>query len=437
MTAQLVHHSSKALGYKQLGRVGRQGTDTEQRKIVSDRLNIFGHVVGLAVEESRHAAVVFAKSLGEGCLSKVKVKYKGPGTLECHRSGHIKDAESLAGIGIERSNHNHLATGTVPQHKVQVGAKHAEGLVDGVTLAALYQYVAVFVVEAVDAGTLEYIAFDSKLGYFCKERHRQILHIAAVLDSCVHQVTDVENGKRYCKTQEQGGQQHLHTPGSNRRVTAGRSHNQAGILYIDKSLELVLFSLLEQEYIKLFLNLLLTLLGLQIKRLSAGCRNAVQHLLLLAGGLVGLQLQRADEVIHRADDRALELVQGGIEVNDYGVVLRGVGKQPVALEQQLVILAYLGLNGGVLYAYVGRYQRAVVGRVGKIVANIFGHRQLVVYLERTACILRRLAQIGSGDRRCIGQSVGLAEFLDVALDTTQFLFYDCQSLFYEFTCVGR
>ena len=381
------------------------------------------HVVVPACQVGYDPLAVFLQGLAQCGLPQVKVHYQHLLPFQGHPRGHVHRDEGLPGIGVERRDHDHTAVPVLPcHHHVQIGPQDPERLVDHVPAPLLHHDPAVAVVEPVPADVGD-VAFQGglHLRYLGKERDAQPRQVLLPLDRAVHHPAEEDDPERDARPEHQGHEQDHHPVRGDRPRSPRRGDDEPRVRDVHQTRYLVLLTFLQEVDIQRLRHLLLSLYPQQLHLLTRTGRDAQHDLVLLAPDLLRLKVERREEVVYRADDRAPDGKHGRIEVGYQRVVLAAGGDELVALEHQLVVLRDLALDVGVRQARVRRDKGVGVDRIRKVVPDVPGYRQLVVHLERACGVFRRLVQVGLRQGLHVRQPVLLLVFLQARLDPPELL----------------
>ena len=101
LSPHLLDHALEVVREKELCRVRRKGSDRKDKEARLDLVEVLSVVGRLAVEVCRHAAVLQAEGLAEGCLAEVEVDQSDSCALEGHAGCDVHYGEGLTGRRVE------------------------------------------------------------------------------------------------------------------------------------------------------------------------------------------------------------------------------------------------------------------------------------------------------------------------------------------------
>ena len=356
---KLVEHGTKALGDQKLGRVRGNGSHRKQVEVLLKVDDMVRDGIGLSVEVGGDTCSILSKGLGEGRLSKVEVDKDDSTSLQSHGCSKVQQGEGLTSIGIEGGHHDSLGVRGMG-HEVQVGTKHPERLVEGVSLAGLHVYLGIGIVEAVRTKSLPVVSSKTHLRNLRQEGNGGLTEVGPSLDGIVQNPEQIEYSIGNTETENESHEKDHHLVRCHRTGSTGRFLDETGIGNGKEALKLVFLPFLEKEDVELLLNLLLTLYGKELELLTGGVGKTGQNLHLLGLDLVGLQLEGGDMVVDGAVECALCHLHVVVQVLHQRVVLGGEVADTVPLHEHLVVLLDSGLDTCGLKSGVGGHQIVLV-----------------------------------------------------------------------------
>ena len=196
MVLQFLHHGLETVGYQQLGRVGREGSDGNDVQVFGHMLDRIEDMLGLAVQVCGNAMVVALQRLAQGCLAQVKVQQEDAGALDGHTGSHVHNGKGLTGIRRKGGDHDHVAPFFLADHQIQVRTEDTESLVHHIALAALDDNRAIGIIETVGPQTLPVTAIQTHLRDFREERELQIHQIGTGLHRGIQHLPQEEVNQR-------------------------------------------------------------------------------------------------------------------------------------------------------------------------------------------------------------------------------------------------
>lgn len=136
---EVFDHLDETGRFEQLGGVGRYGAYGDYREVLTDGVGDGDavDVVDAAYEVVAEAGLGRADIDGGGAAAKVAVNDDDFLAFDGEADGCVHGDECLAGAGVERCDHYHVGA-FAGGEEAEVGAEHAEGFVDHVSLAGLY-----------------------------------------------------------------------------------------------------------------------------------------------------------------------------------------------------------------------------------------------------------------------------------------------------------
>ena len=398
----------------------------------------FVPVVGAAYEQVGDTVTRLADIFAERGLAEVEVDGGDALTLNGEAGGKVNGDERLAAAGVHGGHHDDLLVGAGAEHELHIGAYDTEGLVDNVSVVGLDQYFLFLLLFFV--GLLEglvkqlgprHAAALAHLRQFPDKRHREALHVLAAADGGVQVLADDDDGRRDDEADEEGEQEHIAAHGRGGRIGAHRRGDDACVIGGECLRELVLLPLLQQIEVKLFLDLLLTLLGEQV--FGLGRRGSYLRIgdILLVVVAAYLCVEGIDLILHRSGDGYPHSGEALVEVLHQRVARRTVKGQAVALEELLVVVGYLLLDGGVADARVGRQELIGILLVGDEAVYVAGYVELVAQIDQHGVGAAGLLHIYLRGSRHIGNEVVALVGGDGVVHAAQLLLDDIEALVNE------
>ncbi len=154
------------------------------------------------------------------------------------------------------------------EHKLQVGAHHAECLVDHITasllhhdsLSAVHELGLADVAPKYAVVDFAFFLLDSRcLGDFANKRQREFLEVLAAAHHSVEHILQIDDGHGYYDADYQGYEKHLSLLGRGGTLAATRLVDDASVVGGECLRQLILLALLQQGEVQGLLDLLLTL----------------------------------------------------------------------------------------------------------------------------------------------------------------------------------
>ena len=143
---------------------------------------------------------------------------------------------------------------------------------------------------------------------------------------------------------------------------------------------------------------------------------------------VRLQLESSDEVIYRTVDSYSQGFQTLSQINDHRVLAATAGKEHIALEDSIVVLADTRLKGSGVDTGCCRNDAVAVFRVIDPALDHLRDRKLVVNLERLGSIFGGLGKIELGNLLEVGDAVLFLIVLQALLNSAEFLLDNTETL---------
>ncbi len=417
---------------EEFGRVGRRGADGQD--VEGFTAGLVDHervpVVGLAAEPVGEAPFGLAGEDAQGALAQVKVEDDGLLALDREGVGEVGGDEGLAGADVEGGDHQDLAAGILAAHELEVGAHDAEGFVDDVAAVGLDDDLAVF------GAVGDQVPFEEALlalgrGELAEEGGGEVLQVLTAAHGRVEDLLEVEPGEGDREAEQQGDEvDHLLVGGDGGAGAAGGS-DDPGVVGGEGLRELILLTLLEEEEIQGFLDLLLALVAQELAGLQGNVADAGlgAALGLLRGG--DLDVDGLDVVVQGGQDRA---AQGGellVEVLDEEVLFGTALDEAVALEHRGVELGDLGLGAGVFEADVGG-QEGTRGGAADVALEEAGDGELVVEFHQVLAGFSAELHVHLGGGAAVGHAVGGAERGDGLVHAAELFLDDAEAVGDEF-----
>ena len=192
-----------------------------------------------------------------------------------------------------------------------------------------------------------------------------------------HQPDDT--GRDTAPDDESGQHDHLRFR-RDRRVASVRRIQNTGVAFRHGLRQRILFPLIQQIEIKLFLNLLLAFHRKHILLLRRYRGNTPLQLILLGLHILDADPEAGYQVIHRTDNGLLHRTQRIIQIHHHRVLIATVPDQVIPLQQHLVIGRNL-----LLYRHIrnriGRNQVERFLRVRQVVPDILRDRELILQAQ--------------------------------------------------------
>ena len=316
-------------------------------------------------------------------------------------------------------------------HELQVGAEHAECLVDDVALARLHHDAAhlLALLPELDAlaerGT---VLAAEPIGYLAEEGDGNVLEILAPPDGGVHVLTHEDDDHGDEEAQHERHEQDVAADGRHGLDVARRGRDDAGVVGGERLAELVLLTFLEEEEVERLLHLLLAAHGLQVLRLVgvAGYLRGGLRLVRLEVGELGIEGGHiVVDTLHDA------VAQGGevlVVVGYQWVLLAGVRHEVVALQLLLVVLGYLLFDARALYAAVAGQELVLAHLAGEVVADVLRHGEVGVDVEDLLVCLGAALHILLCGGLHVGEQVAALVGGDAAVHVAQLTLYHAQTV---------
>ena len=316
-------------------------------------------------------------------------------------------------------------------HELQVGAEHAECLVDDVALARLHHDAAhlLALLPELDAlaerGT---VLAAEPIGYLAEEGDGNVLEILAPPDGGVHVLTHEDDDHGDEEAQHERHEQDVAADGRHGGEGAGGRGDDAGVVGGERLAELVLLTFLEEEEVERLLHLLLAAHGLQVLRLVgvAGYLRGGLRLVRLEVGELGIEGSHiVVDTLHDA------VAQGGevlVVVGYQWVLLAGVSHEVVAFQLLLVVLGDLLFDARALYAAVAGQELVLAHLAGEVVADVLRHGEARLDVEYLLVGLGAALHILLCGGLHVGEQVAALVGGDAAVHVAQLALYHAQTV---------
>ena len=258
-------------------------------------------------------------------------------------------------------------------------------------------------------------------GHFADERSGKDLDVLAAAYLGVGHGDEVDYRKRDEQSEHERDEQNLLGVGSGRERRALGLGDDTGVVGGECLGKLVLLTLLEEEHVEGFLDFLLTLDAEQVLGLVGVVGQAGSSLLfrLLDTALLGLE--GIDQVVDGSQDGAAHSHKAGIHFLHERVALGGIGHDVVALQHQVVVLAYLSGDVGVAQAGGRReHIRHSAGGAHRS-ADVTGCVELVVQVLNLAGGLLGLVHIHTRHCRDVRNHILALVGRDIGIDAAELL----------------
>ena len=309
-------------------------------------------------------------------MTKVAVDEEHPFFLDSERHGDVACQVTLARAWVERRKDDDVLFRMGAYHKLQVGAQHAERLVNDVALASLHHNLARLLRLFPELDALHQrrsvLATDAER-YLTQERHGDVLQVVSATHGGVHVLTHEDDYHWYQQSEHESHEDDVAAHRLHGLDVARRRGDDARIVGGESLGKFVLLSFLQEEEVESLLHLLLATHCLQVLCLARVAGYLAGGLRLVCLQVGKLRVECHHEVVDTGYDAMAHGGEALVIVSHQWVLLAGVSHQVVALQLLFVVFGNLLLDARAVDADIGWQELVLAHLARQEVAQVACH----------------------------------------------------------------